>query len=336
MDRARVLRASQFVGGPSAPRGSCRSPGAGLALRVPVPQTRRESAPSNDALRFSLAIGLSLLPLSGCGGGAATLYPAHTLAQNQVTAGAGVSNNFAFSGGEAVTGTQATPGAGVDPEQAYVEDRVRRALLAPGVAPWVAARVGLGGQNEGGLTYTSRTARVDARHAFQNDEYALSVGLGASAVLMHPGSYSPPPPGSPLVAGRFTDQNAELHATGWGLELPVIAGWRSSASVLSVWGGARAGFERISGPVAVGEAAVPSSGAALTANLVGSRLWAGGLVGFAVGVKPIWVAVELDAAYQAMSASADFPAESGSPPERQATLKGVTVAPTGALIGKFW
>jgi len=62
-------------------------------------------------------------------------------------------------------------------------------------------------------------------------------------------------------------------------------------------------------------------------------------LGFAIGVNPIWVAVELDAAYQTMSASATFPAETLGPldpAERKSTFSGVTVAPTGAIIGKFW
>ena len=56
------------------------------------------------------------------------------------------------------------------------------------------------------------------------------------------------------------------------------------------------------------------------------------------GVKPIWVAIELDAAYQTMSAHVTFPAEAipRDPSERKATFSGVTVAPTGAIIGKFW
>jgi hypothetical protein len=117
----------------------------------------------------------------------------------------------------------------------------------------------------------------------------------------------------------------------------VIAGWRSSASVVSVWGGVRAGFERISGVMAVSSPNLVGSDAqVLGADLAGSRLWGGGLVGFAVGVKPVWVAVELDAAYQSMSISGTFPAELGAPGERRATLGGFTVAPTGALIGKFW
>jgi hypothetical protein len=74
----------------------------------------------------------------------------------------------------------------------------------------------------------------------------------------------------------------------------------------------------------------------LKADVSGSRFWAGGLLGLMIGVKPIWVAVELDAAYQAMSANATFPAELGAPSERKATFSGVTVAPTGAIIGKFW
>jgi hypothetical protein len=49
--------------------------------------------------------------------------------------------------------------------------------------------------------------------------------------------------------------------------------------------------------------------------------------------------VELDAAYQAMSANAVFPAETvgpAAPAERKSTFSGFAVAPAGAIIGKFW
>jgi hypothetical protein len=275
--------------------------------------------------------------VAACGGGAATLYPAHPLAQNQITAGAGVSNNFAFDvGARTSTATPPTPSTGADPEQIFFENAIRNALLAPGLAPWVGARVGLGGSNEAGLTYTGRSARLDARHAFVSDAFALSIGLGASGVLIHPGSYPPPEPGSTTAVGRFVDQESKLSASGWGLELPLIAGWRSTASVVSVWGGARGGFERVSGAMLASAQPTTTSTPPLEADIGGNRFWAGGLLGFAIGIRPIWIAIELDAAYQSMSANASFPAETGSPTERRSTFSGVTVAPTGAIIGKFW
>ena len=36
------------------------------------------------------------------------------------------------------------------------------------------------------------------------------------------------------------------------------------------------------------------------------------------------------------SIDASFPAEAGDPRERRSTATGVTLAPTGAVIGKFW
>jgi hypothetical protein len=226
------------------------------------------------------------------------------------------------------------------PEQAFFEDQVHSALMSPGLAPWAGARVGISGHNEAGLTYTGRTARLDGRHAFVSDSVALSVGLGASGVLAHSGSVPPPQDG--VSVGRFYDKDvSKLNAAGWGLELPVIAGWRSSGSVVSVWGGARAGFERIGGSMLVNGLQFMNPQQPpniVNTDVTGSRLWAGGLLGFAIGVKPIWVAVELDAAYQTMSAHVTFPAETvpRDPAERKATFSGVTVAPTGAIIGKFW
>lgn len=273
--------------------------------------------------------------VAACGGGAATLYPAHTLAQNQITAGAGVSNNFSFDvGSRTSTSVPPTVATGADPEQVFFENAIHNALMTPGLAPWVGARVGLGGNNEAGLTYTGRSARLDARHAFVSDAFALSVGLGASGILIHPGSHAPPPdPASVTLVGRFYDQESKLSAAGWGLELPLIAGWRSTGSVVSVWGGARGGVERLDGNMVVTN---PSPDVPRETDIAGTRLWAGGLVGFAIGIRPIWIAIELDAAYQSMSASASFPAETPGPTERRSTFSGVTVAPTGAIIGKFW
>jgi len=46
------------------------------------------------------------------------------------------------------------------------------------------------------------------------------------------------------------------------------------------------------------------------------------------------VAVELDVAYQSTTASGRFPGP-GGPGRRDGTLSGVTLAPAGAIIGKF-
>lgn len=276
----------------------------------------------------SLAALAPPLLVAACGGGAATLHPAHVLPEGRVSAGAGASGQFVFGSGEsAIERGRAAGGAGAAAEQELLEGAVSNAALGPGLAPWVGARVGIGGHNEGGLTYTGRTARVDARHAFGSDAVALSVGAGASALLLHPGSH--PPSLLTPTAGRFTGAASDLSATGFGLDIPVIVGWRSTASIVEAWAGARVGVEHASGFLAL---AAPAGG---EAHVSGERWYGGGLVGAAIGIRPIWVAFELDVAYQRLSAGADFPGTSGAPSRRDVSLVGVTATPTGAIVGKF-
>jgi hypothetical protein len=65
------------------------------------------------------------------------------------------------------------------------------------------------------------------------------------------------------------------------------------------------------------------------------RGYGGGLVGAAVGLRPFWVAIELDVAYQGVSGTASFPAGSAGPATATASASAVTLAPAGAIIGKF-
>ena len=88
-------------------------------------------------------------------------------------------------------------------------------------------------------------------------------------------------------------------AVGFGFDVPVIVGWRSTASVVQVWAGGRGGVERSAAGIALTDG---TDAATLTAT----RWYGGGLVGFAVGLQPLWVAFELDAAYQAVSVGTDF------------------------------
>ncbi len=95
-------------------------------------------------------------------------------------------------------------------------------------------------------------------------------------------------------------------------------GWRSDAGLVEAWAGGRAGYERLGGSIGLGGAAASPWSA--------HRLWAGGLVGLAMGFRHVFVALELDAAYQQASASI------GSTDVR---VRGLTLAPSGALQGRF-
>lgn len=288
------------------------------------------------ALRHAVAPFLPALGVVACGGGAATLHPAHVLPEGRVSAGAGVSSTFAFgSGASAIDRTQGSAvGTAPEEEQRFLDGVVSSSLLAPGVAPWVGARAGLGGHNEAGATYTGRTVRIDGRHAFESDSFALSIGAGASGILMHPRSHAPDAaattdPTAP--GGRFSGTPSDVSATGFGLDVPVIVGYRSSPSIVEVWAGARAGFERMRADITLDSSTAGSEPARAT----GTRLYGGGLVGVAVGVSPVWVALELDVYYQSLSGTVKLPDSAGAPGERDSSLSGVTLAPTGAVIGKF-
>lgn len=278
-----------------------------------------ESADMPEGRRVcSLAVAALACWTTSCGGGAPLLHPAHTLAAGHVSAGAGVSGQFAFRSNEPPP--PGPPPMGNDAAH-RLEEAVAGTALSPGIAPWVGVRAGLGARTEAGLVYTGRTVRADARHAFENDAYALSVGAGASGVFARPPDSGEQSTGGP---GSTT-----LDANGFGFDVPIIVGWRSTASVVQVWAGARGGVERLYGDVRLED--VPAPAASVTAT----RWWGGGLVGAAVGLPPLIVAVELDVAYHGVSGSAEMPEPGGVPPPRPISVSGLTVAPAGAIIGKF-
>jgi hypothetical protein len=246
----------------------------------------------------------------------------------QVSAGAGVSGQFAFRSGE----PRRPPPPG-EAEQAELEGTVERAALSPGIAPWVGARAGLGARMEGGLAYTGRAARIDVRRAFGSEKVAVSVGAGASAIFFRGAGpddvAGPRVPDTRIPPGGGPD----LQANGFGFDLPLLLGYRSTASVVQAWVGARGGMERISGELPLMPLMAPGPPPA-PASLLATRWYGGGLVGVAIGLAPIYVAFELDVAYQAISGTASFEAAAG-PARRDATVTGVTLAPAGAIVGKF-
>jgi hypothetical protein len=247
-----------------------------------------------------VGLGLGVAPLlAGCGGGGPLLHPAHSLPESAVTFAAGSSGRVSLAGLRSaeseLEGAGALAGGAVTAEEraGFVKGALSRFAVAPGVAPFVAARVGLGGHNEAGLSYLGRALRLDGRHAFEWPNVALSVGLAGLGALARPGDR--PDRG---VAGENAGlRSVELTSlSGYGGELPVLLGYRSSADVVLAWVGIRAGVERDTFDVVlvqVPDEQLASSGSA-------TRSWAGGLVGFALGLPPIQVRVELDAAYESV------------------------------------
>jgi hypothetical protein len=181
----------------------------------------------------------------------------------------------------------------------------------PALAPWVSARVGMPGTNEAGLSLTGQAVRADARHAFEWGDSALSAGLGVT--------------GRGFGHSALDLPGADLNrANGFGLDVPLLFGYRTDADLISVWGGLRGSYDHYSGKIAL-----DANG---DSSLSATRLGAGPVVGLAVGVAPIYVAAELELDYSHVTGTLDRTA----PPEQdQATIAGWSLRPAGALIGKF-
>lgn len=261
-----------------------------------------------------------LLLCAGCGGGSPLLHPAQTLPSGEVRAAGGVSANIApgslgsdlEAAREISARDPAAPGApGTSPE--YAKGALVSAAIAPGLAPFVGARVGVGHRFEGGLAYTGRGVRADLRRAFGEGPWTVSVGLGASAALYG------------RQAG--TDlPNVDLGALrGYGGDLPVLVGWESTGGLYALWFGARGGFEHVSLESVTSEPRNLPAGTgpiALDAN----RGWGGGVLGLATGFNHVHVAAELAVAYQVVS---------GTYNQTDVSVRGLSLTPATALWWTF-
>ena len=272
------------------------------------------------ALRGVLAS--TLATLAGCGGGTPLLHPARTLPSGEVRVAGGLSGNLVPGGlsndlraareraANDPNGVPGAPGTNAD----YAKGALVAAAMAPGIAPFVGARVGLGNAFEGGLAYTGRAVRVDVRKSFDAKETSLSIGIGGTAALY----------------GRDAGQNdlpsVDLSALkGYGADIPVLVGWQSQGGLYRVWGGARGGFERDSVGRLSSEPRDPPPGVpALT--LDATRFYAGGVVGLATGLRHVHVALELQVAYQTAS---------GTYNGTSVSVSGISISPATALLWTF-
>jgi hypothetical protein len=264
--------------------------------------------------RFSLASGLgaSLLSLlvPACGGGVPLLHPAHPLAPGKTAFAVGVSDRFALGDEKkALDYAQQRPPGAPPGGPRYARGVVVALAEGPAVAPYVSARVGIPGSNEAGLSYSGQAVRADVRHAFEWEQSALSAGLGFTGRGFGE---------SPLdLPGTDLDR-----AHGFGVDLPLLYGYRTDADLISVWAGLRGSLDHWSGDVALDELQPYK----LSAN----RLAVGPVLGLAIGLPPLWVAAELEVDYAHITGSVARPG-SGS----DANVDGLSVRPAGALIAKF-
>jgi len=263
-------------------------------------------------------IALGTIALSGCAGGSPLLHPAHVLAAGDVRVMAGMS-------GEAAVGQlssdlnssydQASKGESTT-TPAYAKGALVAATVAPGLAPFGAARVGIGGGAEGGVAYTGHGGRLDLRRAFSNRSFALSIGAGFDAAFI----------GRPTNASLPDVQLGALYA--FGFDVPVLVGWRSTAGLYQAWAGVRGGYDhatitaRSTEPVPPGTGTVPY----VPFDLSADHGHVGGLLGIAVGLHHIHVALELDVAYHFVT---------GTFAGNNVSTSGVVITPASALLWDF-
>jgi hypothetical protein len=245
--------------------------------------------------------------LLGCGSGLPLLHGAHALSPGSTLTGVGFSSTF--TGGaarEAVEAARRGDASSSERTELLTKHAAVMAALAPSVAPFVGMRLGIAGDNEVGLSYTGRFLRLDARHAFENGPWAFSVGAGGHGTLnsANPGTESASTP-SPVSARSY------------GVDVPLLVGWRSDAGIVSLWGGARGGLARVEAP---GSTGAGSSDLALT------HWRAGAVAGLTMGFRYLHVALELETAYHGLK---------GTSGDAKVEVNGFTLTPAGGLLVTF-
>jgi hypothetical protein len=271
------------------------------------------------------------------------LHPAHTLKQEQIAVGSGISSRVVMASAKRRIDAAHDMAAnnaidGEEGEQTFVEGSLLGRSLAPGLAPWVGGRVGLGQDWEAGMSYTGHRLRVDGRHAFGDDLFALSVGSAVNLLTLQlePGSE-----GSSMGGGtnqRLASEGLEFSATGWGVELPVMIGTRSFSRLFEPALGVRLGYERVFGqmPLTVLPPSTPPGGGGATsvthARAAAQRFSAEGVLGLSAGSGIFYVRLEVAAGIHQASGSLDFPAGSGDPQRRRLALRAFSLQPAAALV----
>jgi hypothetical protein len=256
----------------------------------------------------------------GCAGGSPLLHSARALPTGDVRATLGLSANVAGGGlgadlrraKEIAAQNPNTPGpAGSNPD--YAKGALVAAAVSPGVAPFVAARVGVGNRFDAGLAYTGRAVRIDARRSFDSGRYSLSIGAGGTAALY--GRQS----GSELSGVDM----GSLH--GYGADVPILVGWQSAGALYQVWTGVRGGFEHDTISEVTSEPKSVTIGTP-PLGLSADRFYGGGVLGIATGLRHIHVALEVAGYYENVS---------GAFNGTNVKTQGFTVIPATALWWTF-
>lgn len=248
--------------------------------------------PASTSLKFVLTAFLAA-GASACGGGTSLLHPAQTLGKGDMSIGAGLSSQPVLL---------ALPSQESDEKNLAFKALQERAL-APALAPWVGARIGISGENEAGMTYSGRSLRLDGRHAFVlNKKLAISLGLGGQA----------------LLAGRRDPAGSPTTFTGGGLDVPLLLGWQSTGGLYAGWIGPRAGITWVRGEALLSSTKIlPLSGRDARVGLV---------AGLRLGFRNIHVALEI---------AGDWHFVSGNIGDNDVSFGQLSLTPAGALITSF-
>jgi hypothetical protein len=186
-----------------------------------VASSRSLARPVRASLVVPMLVAAGLV---GCGGAPALLQPAHPLAKGVIEYGAGVTTQVSLgSGQDEIAKAEADPAPSRDARttRTWLRGAYQKAVVAPGIAPWIGGRAGLGDGNEASLVYTGRNLRLGARHAWLWESTALSVGGGLASILTRRASDSTAGDQEGFPPGRV-----DWSAHGVGLDLPVTFGWK--------------------------------------------------------------------------------------------------------------
>jgi hypothetical protein len=215
------------------------------------------------------------------------------------------------------------PAPGVQSER-FLRGAFQNAIVGPGLGPYVAARVGLAADNEACIEFTGRRLRVGARHAFEWDDFALSLG-GGVASLRNTTDDTTPDGNDGLVQSGF-----EFNSSGFGLDVPVVAGWSPPGRMVAVWAGTRLAYESIAGdlPFVVGGSIDDAEASARAFQL-------SGLGGLSVGVSPVWVRLGVELTVGRASTEITLP-WADTPEQRiEDSFTAISVSPAGAVAVEF-
>lgn len=250
------------------------------------------------------------------------LHPAQALPAGATAFSAGMGAHWVNGQAQREVSDAAQAATGAPNAEPADGAKVAAAQWSPGLFPWVNARLGLGSGNEAGLSYTGERIRLNARHAMSRGGTTMSLGL---ALMTRVPRQSTSDTGrstlgfSEPISGLDTSQ---FHAVG--ADLPLLFGWRSSADVVRAWVGIRPSYERGYGSIST-LSQVTSS----TADVHSNYYSVTGLFGFAFGLRPLFLAMELDVGTGKSDATLRNSASGNS---TSLSVSGYTITPATAII----